>query len=359
MFKKFLLLLVLFPVFVHAQVSIHVQLPPSGMIQKDQLWNLVLVNNSTTSFDATVIITLQDLTTGQTILSGSSRSITLAKGIRTVNVQEVQPIQYNYITSFNGSFLPFGTYLICYSLTKRSSDEIQTLASECVTIIISPLSPPLLNSPADKAVLQTAYPLFSWIPPTPLQMFDDLNYELTVVQVQPGQSSLEAIRYNTPVFIKTGTKQNFEAYPTSHAKLDTNKNYAWQVIAKNGFSYSAITEVWTFSLLSDTVKVTSTESNYILLQSNRNEAGLYYLQEGKLFIKYYSFDKDHETIVRFYDNKGSIVNQKKQKITYGDNFIKFELSRHFKEGEVYRIEITDLQTRQHTANFSINKSTNK
>lgn len=355
MIKNFIsILLINIPLSLLAQVNISIQLPPAGMIQKDQLWNLVLVNNSNASIEITVLLDLKYVVTGQTVLSGSSRKVTLIKGAKMLSVQDVQPVQYNYgLSGLNSSFLPLGAYIACYTLKKSTLDAIETIASECVNLNINPLSPPLLNTPADKSILQTSYPQFSWTPPAPLQMFDDLNYEITVAEVKGEQSPADAIRYNTPVYSKTNSKQPFENYPSTYSKLDTGKTYAWQVTARNGLNYSSTTEVWTFSFLKDSAKVQNTSSSYILLKGNADEAGVNYIEGNHLLIKYYSFDKEHETKVRFVNTEGRIIKQQKQKIIYGDNFIGFDLKREFQQGQVYRVEITDQKNQIHKAGFII------
>jgi hypothetical protein len=355
MIKKFIgLLLINFPVLLYAQLSITVQLPPAGMIQKEQLWNLVLVNNSNASLDIAILLTLQDIATGQTVLSGSSRNLALAKGVKTINIKDVQPIQYNYgFTAINGNYLPLGSYIACYTITKLNHESVETITNECVNITIGPLSPPLLNVPADKSILQTRYPQFSWTPPAPVQMFDNLNYEIVVSEVKEGQSPLDAIRNNTPVYIKTNNRQTFENYPSTYARLDSAKTYAWQVIAKNGLNYSVPTEVWTFSFSKDSVKIETTSSNYILLKNSRYEAGVNYIDGKTLLIKYYSYDKEHEQQVKFLNAHGKLIRQVKQKIIYGDNFLQFKLNNSFKKGEVYFIEVKDEQNQLHTASFSI------
>src|SRR5690348_9807299 len=67
------------PLLIHAQVNISVQLPPAGLIQKNQLWNLVLINNDNQSLDVNILMNLQDASTGQTVLSGTSNTFILPK----------------------------------------------------------------------------------------------------------------------------------------------------------------------------------------------------------------------------------------------------------------------------------------
>ena len=355
MIKKLIAFVLSFiPMLLYAQVIVNAQLPPAGMIQKDQLWNLVLINNSKDVQDASVSLNLQDAITGQTVLSAGTRNIILGKGIRVVTIRDIQPVQYNYLSiDLSGNYIPIGSYIACYRVIKKGSKGDEPLADECVRVNISPLSPPLLNTPADKSVLQNTLPQFSWIPPSPLDMFDNLNYEIRIAEVQAGQSPADAILHNTPVYVKTNSKVPFESYPSGYSKLDTGKTYAWQVTARNGLSYAAATEVWTFSFQKDSAKIQNVGSSYILLKRDRDEGGVNYIEGNKLFIKYYSFDKEHEIKARFLNARGKIIKEQKQKIIYGDNFISFELNRHFQRGQVYRIEITDQQNQINTASFSI------
>ena len=352
--KTIVFLLFLFPITLGAQVSISVQLPPAGLVQKDQLWNLVLVNNSNAPLDVTIFLDLKDPVTGQSILSAGTRNLFLAKGMKLMSVRDVQPVQYNYgVVRLVNNYLPLGTYLACYHVSRLSSKGVEILAEECVPVNISPLSPPLLNTPIDNSVLPNEFPQFTWIPPTPTEMFDRLTYDISVVEVQPGQNSAEAVLYNTPVFIKNYCRVPFESYPSTYSRLEKGKLYAWQVIANNDLNYSAPSAIWTFTLKEDSVAAVAVSTNYILLKNESEAAGINYVDADNLYIKYYSFEKEHDTGVRFIDNKGTIVREVKQKIIYGDNYLKFKLSARFHKGEIYKLVITDKQNTVHTASFSI------
>ena len=50
-----------------AQVTVNVQLPPGGLVQKDQLWNMVIINNNAEMPEATISLDPQDAATGQTM----------------------------------------------------------------------------------------------------------------------------------------------------------------------------------------------------------------------------------------------------------------------------------------------------
>lgn len=346
--------LLLFPLLMTAQVTINVQLPPAGMIQKDQLWNLVVVNNGTDVLDVFLSVDIQDAETGQTVLSGSGRSLLLGRGVKTISIRDVQPVLYNYQASgFTGNFIPIGAYVARYRVY-RNSESPQPLAEESVQLTISPLSPPLLTLPADRDTVLTVYPSFSWLPPAPAEMFSHLGYDIAVAEVLAGQSPAEALLYNTPVYTAHNLQTVYHAYPSGFARLAEGRQYAWQVTARNDMDYAAQTEVWTFIVRpADSVAATRTGTAYVLLKNSATASGINYLSDNGLFIKYYSFDKAHETVIRFYNAAGQPVSEVTQPIVYGDNFLRFGLDHRFRKGEVYSIQVTDQQKNLYTARFSI------
>ena len=341
------------PLLLNAQVIINVVQPPAGFLTKDQLWNLVLTNSGNTTTEVVILMNLKDAKTGQSVLSAGTRSILLNKGAKVLTNQDMQPVQYNYSSSnLAGPFLPLGSYIACYTVS-RDGHDAGAIATECVRINSTPLSPPLLNTPANKAVLQTPAPQLTWTPPTPINMFNDLSYNLLVTEVMQGQAPSEAIVYNTPLFTSTNIKTPYSTYSSAYTKLQPGKTYAWQVVANNGDNYAAATEVWTFSLASDSTQSVSADAAYISLSSNANGTGVYYITGNELHVKYYSFDKTHDSVVRLLEADGKPVQEMKRNIIYGDNFLTLSLGHSFHAGTIYTIEIADQQKRTYTASFSI------
>lgn len=353
--KIFVWLTVLAPLFTDGQVTVSAQLPPAGMIQKDQLWNLVLVNNSSQMPEITLSLDLQDAVTGQTVLSGGSRSFVFGKGVKMVSLRDLQPIQYNYMAAeLTASYIPLGSYTACYRIIRNGSKGPEPLADECVRLNINPLSPPQLNTPADKSVEQTVYPQFSWLPPTPTEMFNNLNYDITVAEVLQGQTPAEAMLNNTPVYMNGNIRNPFQNYPSAYSSLQAGKQYAWQVTARNGLNYSVQTEVWSFVVKpADSIKNQPVSGGYLALQNKQDASGISYVNEGELLIKYYSYDREHVTLVRLLSADGKLVHEVKQSVAYGNNFLRFKLGHEFKKGTVYMVELTDQQNNIYSTKFSI------
>lgn len=344
----------LLPMVLKAQLVLTAQLPPAGFVNKDQLWNLIVVNNKADVLDVTIRMNLQDAVTGEVVLSAVTGNVLIAKGVKTISARDIQPILYNYnVPDISKIYLPLGSYVACYQVNTRSGKE-EPLAQECISFNVDPLSPPLLNSPSDKSEIETPYPQFTWMPPSPYDMFSNLSYDILVTEILEGQSATEAIQYNTPVYSKGDIAQPYESYASSFTKLDTGKIYAWQVVAKNGLSYAAKTEVWTFKLKNEKKAAEIINDTYVLLDNS--VTGTYFIKKDILRIKYFSFNATYTTELIFTDEKNNIIKQIKQTIVPGDNYLDLNISTGFQKNKVYKVSITDGENKQHSLTFSINKN---
>lgn len=334
----FILLVVVFS--TKAQVSLNVQLAPAGFVNKDQLWNLILVNNKDEILDINIRMNMQDAISGQVVMSASTGNLLLGKGVKTITTKDLQPVTYNYtLPDMMGNYLPMGSYIICYQIWSGTKEV--PLAEECIKMNIDPLSPPLLNSPANKSVIETPYPQFSWIPPAPFEMFSALSYELFIAEVIPGQLPAQAIDNNTPVYFKTNLLQPFESYASSFNKLDTGKIYAWQIVAKNGINYSAKSEIWTFSLASQQQKKEQSYISYLELKNNDSKKALFTISEDMLRIKYYSFREIIKAVITISASDGKILESYPIKLVSGDNFFSLPLSSKIEAGKIYQVALED------------------
>src|SRR5690349_6744822 len=81
----------------NAQVYIQTSLPPAGLVQRNQLWNLVLINGSSASIDGRIEMVLRDRQSGNELLTATTARISLPKGSLSVNFNSLSPVQYNWI----------------------------------------------------------------------------------------------------------------------------------------------------------------------------------------------------------------------------------------------------------------------
>ncbi|MGX5816618.1 hypothetical protein ACWKWU_00385 [Chitinophaga lutea] len=243
---SFLLLLSL-PAF--AQVSMTVQLPPAGVMLKSQLWQVTLLSASDRPVAARVSLRLLDAQSRQPVMSALTAEMWLNKGVTALGSNRSLVAEYEYFTqtidrAMNG-LLPAGNYIACYSLIVNDKFGNQP-GEDCVPFAVEPLSPPMLNYPAHQSVVETTNPQFSWLPPAPLKLFSQLQYEFILTEVHPGQSPESAVQQNIPVYRAVRLKNNFLNYPVSATQLDTSKLYAWTILARNQDLFAAQAETWSF-----------------------------------------------------------------------------------------------------------------
>ena len=143
MVKKIILLgLGFLPLLLKAQLVLNAQLPAAGFVQKDQLWNLILVNNNADILDVSIQMDLQDAATGQVVLSASTGNLLIGKGVKNITAKDLQPILYNYnVPELSRNYLPMGAYIACYQVISNVIKE-GPLAQESIACLDDFLSEP-------------------------------------------------------------------------------------------------------------------------------------------------------------------------------------------------------------------------
>jgi hypothetical protein len=106
---------------LQAQLIVNLQLPPDGITRKSQLWNMSLVNSTTSRLDLKINIVLTDMATSQPVLTAITPTVTLMPGARQIQANELLPITYNVVGSaYNidqspDGYLPVGRFKVCYA----------------------------------------------------------------------------------------------------------------------------------------------------------------------------------------------------------------------------------------------------
>jgi hypothetical protein len=361
--KTIVVLLFVFPILVKSQVNVNVQIPSTGLMQKEQLWDLILVNNGNDMLDIVLQLNLQDAATGQVLLSATTGNMMLSKGVKIIKANDVQPISYTYsMSDFSRAYLPMGSFIVCYQVLNSGARKESAIAEECVSVQIDPLSPPLLISPQDKSYNENPYPQFSWIPPTPFDMFSSISYDLLVTEVLAGQTPTEAIQINSPIYSRFDISKSYESYATSYTKLDTGRIYAWQVVAKNILNYSIKSEVWTFKISpSSWVKELIEQTPFVKMKLINPEKGI--APNGILKIAYNNETADTSCLVKLKEVSGSIVNEIsfEVKLNRGENLIEKDLQKIIKveECKIYEADILNSRNEIWRMQFEVKKYKDK
>jgi len=355
--RKFLIFLVslLLVSRIQSQVMLTVQLPPQGVTIKSQLWNFTLINTSE-DIKVKMEIVVTDASNNLQVFTGVTRVFNLPKGTRQFRFTDVMPVNYNIVNPGYGvdpnpdGFLPIGVFNVCYSVIKVINDAFEPLTEECEVIDIEPISPPQLLTPVDSEYVEVTRPFFTWLPPAPINLFNALNYDWVLVEVMNMQSGAEAVQQNIPLYQQINLKSTNYQLPISGMELDTGKVYAWRVVAKNGSSSVANSEVWTFRIIKRFANTPAKIVAGSYAKLRREEDGTMITCYGKVQYEYLNEINSSSLQVRLFDlssqtRKQITLESSTQQIKYGQNFIDLDLSdiTGMKSGRIYLLELINAK----------------
>jgi hypothetical protein len=332
-----------------AQVILEPQLSVQGVVQQSQLWNILIINNGNEIPSANFQMTFTEEGSGKKVFSAISSTVRIAKGANFMTAKDFGVIQYDYSSGYSsglgltGGLLPIGRFTVCYLLNEKKG--ALTIAQSCIPILIEPISPPQLAYPENGSELGTYYPDFAWLPPLPANMFNALNYKIIVTEIKNGQKAVDAIQHNPVFFLQDGIKEVSTIYPSSYRPFEQGKSYAWQIIAQSGIgnnTYSAATDVWSFTIKKDSLAIILDNASYPHLQ--RGVGTAHFIAREKIKFAYNNELGDTTVMVKLYTmdgTKSNTVMRKDLKVKDGMNYIDFDLDRkaamHY--GALYIAEI--------------------
>ncbi|MBU0486410.1 MAG: hypothetical protein KKA07_17595 [Bacteroidetes bacterium] len=148
----------------------------------------------------------------------------------------------------NGGYFPAGEYNVSFQLSATTLSPLsgyveEVLFSNEAPIVVHGILPPALVTVFDNDTVETATPLFTWIPVG--TNWIAATYTFKLVDVLNCQCPETAIIENKAIFQESTGFQCFLNYPGNAAKLESGKKYAWQVsaIIDNNVYFS---EIWSF-----------------------------------------------------------------------------------------------------------------
>jgi hypothetical protein len=338
-----------------AQVVVNIQLPATGLTLKSQLWNLSLVNTGQ-EMNVQIEMTMTDASNSQRVLTAVSRIFKLQRGAKQVQVSDLLPIVYTpgspgyNVDARPDGFLPIGIFHVCYGITVYINDRTEQLTEDCETIEIEPISPPQLVLPADNEHVDLTRPFFTWLPPTPFNLFNNLVYDWVLVEVQPMQSAADALQQNIPVLTQQNIAYASLQYPLSAPELDSSKLYAWRVTAKNNLSPIAVSEVWLFKVKQYGIDATTRKTAGSYSRLRRMEDASYIISNGIVRFEHLNELANSEATISIYDvshpkRRELSLDSTNYALKYGQNFIEINLDENSKltDRHVYLLELTNAR----------------
>jgi hypothetical protein len=360
MIKKKLLLLsiVLLSLMARAQLSMTLQVPPFGVLMKNQLWNMTLINTGSVALAARLGMTMYDEKTNQPVLSATVPAIIVDRGAKQIQAKDLNPIVYTYtsatITDRNpNGLLPVGQYRVCYAISTGPKNG--SFGETCIELAVDPMSPPLLNTPANEARIYDKSPQFTWLPPTPAGIFSDLSYDLVLVEVLSGQATADAIEQNVPVYSGGFIRDQYLNYATSYTSLDTGRLYAWRIVALNNGQPVAMSDIWTFKVVSPPMPALAPDYSAYLELRRGLDASL--ATTGKsLNVTYDNAAADtviHYTISGIQEAGNPVAQQGTLSIRRGRNWLTIPLTGGaYSAGKLYLFQFTNSRNESWNIKFT-------
>ncbi len=362
--RKLLLLLFSFiTVQTQAQLLVNLQLPVIGLSTKNQLWNMVLINTSNEVLRLKVNLIFTDATNNQMVMTASTTQFNLSTGSHALQINDFMPVTYNVVNSnYNidnnpNGFLPVGQFNVCYQFDKFVSDIYERVTEECETVEIEPASPPILVFPEDQAVIEFPRPVFNWLPPSPVNFFSNLGYDLRLVEVVGNQSTADAMQQNIALFAQQNLTTLAIPYSASLPALDTGKLYAWQITAKNNGSFVAKSDIWSFRV----GQFGSAGNNYPnsgpFAKLKRDGYINYFLCSGRLQVEYDNYTDDDTVAVAVYDLSNQQVaialDSNYLVLKPGQNLIDINLTDNnaFSNNHIYQFELINSRKEKWIGKF--------
>jgi hypothetical protein len=335
--KIITLILLLICLQGNTQIIVTPQLQKTGVVQKQQMWDMLLTNTGTTSILGHIQVVLGDNVTGQPILSGTGKIFSIAPGNLIINSAMMDPVQYtqlnpNYVfePGPNG-MLPVGNFSVCISFFRHASEEITQIAEECDFIEVEPLSPPQLVLPWNASEELTQTPMFNWLPPSPVSFFANLNYDLDLVEQLPGQSAADAIQQNMPLLHQVNIIPTSLLYPAGAPQLEYDKQYAWRITAKSSGVVVSRSEVWNFTPKKEKTVAVVRTNNLPYIKLVRSDQPGYALQVDYLKFEYLNEANDSTWNIQVYDLSTPMMDSISMRwdtipVKYGQNLVNIDLS---------------------------------
>ncbi len=143
-----------------------------------------------------------------------------------------------------------GSYLLTIEVIPSDAFQMTSSIPGFAYFEVRYPQPPLLISPLDESLAPPVYNVFTWTPVIPLPGLQ-FEYEILIVEVEKGQTPLQAIQANLEHVLHTSSQPLFIHTP-DELPFEQGKTYAWRVKAYEvndmvPISDGGMTEIFTFT----------------------------------------------------------------------------------------------------------------
>lgn len=272
------------------QLTANVVLPVSGLVEKQQLWNITATNTDPSTLNIQVQVNFSEISSGQPVFSATTGVLAITTGTKQLSANTIGPVQYNVVSGNYrmdpgpSGLLPIGNFIACYDFLILKNNKV---VQDCQQVTIAPLGPLLLNQPLNGSAMKEVHPQFTWLPPSPLSSMPALRYDLKLVEILSNQSAADAMQDNIPLYQARQLPATHFLYSQNTPVLEAGKIYAWQVTAMNNLAEITKSETWSFSISQDAVpgRISRADPSYFKLKKAGAQDG-YAVYRGSVRFDY-------------------------------------------------------------------------
>jgi len=254
-----LLVLILFVMArtASAQLVVHLHQPPANELKASELWVVDLTNPSKTTLTVYLhgtAVEVSDPANPILVVDAQSASFSLPPGFKMVTGADISPIKintsdpvYRNAVTTTGE-VPTGDYEVCVEVINKNTGA--SLGKDCYNQHIDRTSPPILVTPFDGSTVSDLLPLFTWVPPAPLNGLR-AGYRFRLVQLYGQQTPYDAMLSNPAFFTASNISSTIFRYTLASRPFVAGMQYAWQVSATTTNTFRPISlgssEVFAFT----------------------------------------------------------------------------------------------------------------
>jgi hypothetical protein len=170
------------------------------------------------------------------------------------------------------------------------------------------------------------------------------------------QSPQEALQRNIPI-MTTSSANNSVLYPPSFTNLEQGKTYVWQVAAQDAGRFAGKSEVWSFTVMPDSVVKIISMAPYVRVSRQSSEATI--LHHGILKMEYFNSLPDSTVNVAVYkisqgSSRGRQAISFQLKINAGQNFLEYDINKKMRldESAAYEVTLTNSKNEKWQMKFN-------
>lgn len=249
---KIIIFLLLAKSIAFSQVQVILKQPPLNQLHVEDLWKITIINQTKTAYSIYIIGVATEFQQGE-VIRATSGVFSLPVGVKVVSSGEVGNVDIHYKNSeiknlikSTGS-VPSGSYTICIDVYNSMDNSI--IGSMCINQEVNNLSKPILLSPLNASVESEEFPVFNWFPPSPIRAGQNVTYTLSIVEMLPRQTSLDAMLSNPAWYDETRINTTITQYSPASRRFENRKKYAWKVKAYINGLYVNESEVQEFTFI--------------------------------------------------------------------------------------------------------------